>query len=253
MERREFINKSIVALASAGAYTHLLGCDSNKIGPLDSPLGLDNTKPLGRTTLASFPPPIIMNWTVLPVTFMAACWIDEAFRSAFINDPTTFFADRPSLLNIPENSTFTVHANTSTSRHLALPHYSSVLQQMPRSQVAELLVQETGNDNSLEWLLPPTVIEEAFYNQSFRSSLIANPASALASMVFSTNGLTFYVHPNEVHHFNIPLPTAPQGVNSSTSFATALVAAKSMIDLASSKCCATGTCDDDDESPIQMA
>lgn len=249
MDRRNFVNKSVIALAAIGSIPLLSRCS-----PAGSPLSgsgdesESKKKGEGSSRLSSITQPTIMNWTILPITYMAKCWIDSTFKSGFLSNPTAAFANRPSLINIPSGATFAVYDNASASdRNFALPFFHSGLSGLSRTQVASILQTETGGDTSLQWFLPADVIEEAFYNSTFKSSLLSNPASAISSMGYSTSGLSISVYANTSTLHNLALPTRPSGINSSSSYATALGAASSLMDLASSKCCGTGTCDEESE------
>lgn len=180
----------------------------------------------------SFAIPTAMNWTILPVSLTALCWIDETFKASFLSNPDILISERDRPRSIPAGATFHIHENSSTVRHLALPFFNSALAGMSRSDVSSLLQIETGNDQSLNWFLPADVIEEAFYSSAFHSSLLSNPAAALDTMGYLTTGMTIYVHANTSMEFNIALPPAPSGVDSSTSYETALAAAHTLLDAA---------------------
>lgn len=178
---------------------------------------------------ASFMIPTAMNWTILPVSLMASCWIDDSFKASLLSNPDILISERDCLRSIPAGATFHVHENSSTVRHLALPFFNSTLAGMSRSDVSSLLQIETGNDQSLNWSLPADVIEEAYYSSDFCSSLLSKPAAALDTMGHSTTGMTIHVHANTSTEFNIALPPAPSGVDSSTSYETALAAAHTLL------------------------
>ena len=181
------------------------------------------------TRPTSFPTPTAMNWTVLPVRFMATCWIDDTFKQSFLRDPDTYIANRESLVNIPNGATFVVFEETPAVRHFALPYFNSTLAGMSRSAVSVLLQTETGGDTSLDWCLPADVIEEAFYNDTFRTDLLSYSAAVLRSMGYTTSGLTVHIHENTSTKFHLPLPPAPPGINASTSYETALAAAHALM------------------------
>lgn len=225
-------------LATGAIGAGLAACESKNIAPITTDSKNKNNN------IASFPAPVIMNWTILPITFAAKCWIDDTYKLGFLANPTQHFIARESLFNMPSGATFSAHENTSKVRHLPLPFKNANVASLPRPAVSSILANEV-DDTSLEWSLPADVIEEAFFNASFKAQLLSNPASALSSMGYSTGGVTINVHENSVSHYHLALVARPSSVNSSTSYANALAAATSNMDLASSKCCATGTCDTD--------
>lgn len=181
-------------------------------------------------TAADFAVPAIMNWTILPISLVARCWADEAFREEFTANPDAFIAAMPWRTEVPVGASFAVHHNTRAEvRHLPLPHFHESLREMSPQEVRSLLQTETGNDTSLEWFLPADVIAEAFYSADYREKLLAHPAEALAAMGYDTDGLEVIVHANTADRHNLTVPCRPAELGQAPSHAAAMHAATAMM------------------------
>ena len=186
--------------------------------------------------------PVAMDWTLLPAPIIAKAWTDSAYLSALLADPDTIL--RQDIKRWPWNISFTLHQDASGNRHLPLPYYKTELQAMSSTDLLTLLNQEIGGDNTLEYTLPAPVIAKAFLDSTFKSSLLSNANSALASMGYYVGYATFHVHENTATNYHLTIPSNPLS-QQSLSFDALVSRLHDVYGFSSTKCCASGTCDDD--------
>lgn len=240
MDRRKFIEKATkMALGAAVLAPVLSSCaDNNLTESTTDEIGKKSQK---KAKLAGTVIPQIMDWTIIPKSIIASCWLSNAYKLNFVSNPTTVL--QSVITNLPTTISFTAKENTATTRNLPLPYLKSGLTSMTRAQIQIILSNEIGSDD-LEFMLPASVIEEAFFNSAYKSLLLSDANSALQQKGYSTGSYTYHVSENTSTNYNISIPVAPANISTlSQSQAEALLLARFSGE--TTKCCASGTCDND--------
>lgn len=239
MDRRKFLeNAAKMALGAAVLAPALSGCTDSSTAVPPSETGHASQK---KTKLAGVVIPQIMDWTIIPKSIIASCWLNSVYKQNFISNPAPVM--RSAIASLPTTINFTVKENTATVRHLTFPYLKPALAGMTRSQIQNILIHEIGSDD-LEFMLPAPVIEEAFFNSTYKSLLLSDANAALQQKGYATGSFAYQVHANSPANYFISIPVAPSNVSAlSQSQAEALLLARFSGE--TTKCCASGTCDDD--------
>jgi hypothetical protein len=240
MDRRKFIeNATKVALGAAVLAPVLSGCSDNSL--TESSTTEIEKKSQKEAKLAGIVIPQIMDWTIIPKSVIASCWLSNIYKQNFVSAPTTVL--QSVITNLPTTISFTARENTTTIRTLPLPYLKSGLTHLTRAQIRNILSTEIGSDD-LEFMLPASVIEEAFFNSTYKSLLLSDANSALQQKGYSTGSYTYQVSENTSTNYNLSIPVAPSNISTlSQSQAEALLLARFSGE--TTKCCASGTCDND--------
>ena len=188
--------------------------------------------------------PFLMDWTIMPITVTAKAWVDSAFKSALLSSPDVTLQQMSR--RWPHTIAFTLHEDTSTTRNLPLPVYKTSLQGLSDADLLSLAQDETGGDETLEYFLPARVIVKAFVDPQFKSDLLTDANLALNGMGYDTGYATYTVHENTASSHHLALQVNPLS-QQDLSFEDLVNRLLSAVGSGSTKCCASGTCDDDDD------
>jgi hypothetical protein len=152
--------------------------------------------------------PKIMAWTVMPFSVVAKAWTDSTFKSALLAEPNDIL--RAALWELPWGNNFIIHEESGNQRYLPLPKLPDSLSAWTEEQILNVLIGETLNDVKLQYYLPARVVNKAFFEPTFKSSLLSDADSALTSMgTAPQGGQTFTVYENDATNRHLALPQIP--------------------------------------------
>ena len=135
--------------------------------------------------------PTIYDWTILPRTIAARAWTDATFKAALLANPNMILSKN--INRWPSGISFTILEDQESTRHLILPHKKAQFASWTREQLMDTAMYESEADMSLCDVIPAVVLIEAWFNPTFKSSLLSNANSALSSLGINTGGYTYQV------------------------------------------------------------
>lgn len=148
--------------------------------------------------------PVFLQWTVMPAEIVARAWTDSHFKRELLLWPTQTLQEVGAA--VPEAITFCVIENSSEECHLVLPYRHPKTYGWSREKITDILLEETGCDDSLEYWLPVDIMVEAFFNPAFKKSLYADLNTILRDRGYNAIDCKYTLVENTEHSYNLVLP-----------------------------------------------
>lgn len=148
--------------------------------------------------------PIFLKWTVIPPAIVALAWTDISFRNEFVKWPTQTLDEIG--LPIPEKGSFCVVENSADIHHLVLPYRNPKTFGWSREKIIDVLTEETGCDESLEFWLPVDIMADAFIYPEFKTRLYKDLNAVLAERGYDLDGLQYSLLENTEKTYHLVLP-----------------------------------------------
>ena len=248
MDRRKFLGTASAAtLGATGLALTSIGCsDPTSPAQLKSH-GKDHER--GLMWSGPWTPSLLIDWTIMPANVTAQAWTNSTFRNNLLGHPAQTLQAYST--QWPTNIDFEVHADTNSARYLPLPVRKNLTLGWTRQQLLDELIAEMGlNDTTLEFCLPPAVIVEAWLNSTFKVDLLTDANTAIASLGLSVGPYTLVVKENASAVYHLALLKNPLQ-QEQIGFEELVARLRSNLgenapNFGTTKCCASGTCDDDD-------
>lgn len=236
MERRNFL-KTLGVITAAGVSGLTLlkatGCNVN-----------DDNETTSNPTFngKNWSPPEITDWTILPAAVTALAWTNKTYKEELLRNPNYALKKR-----FPNNINFKVYEDHDNIKYLNLPVKKSKHVDWKKEYFLEKLMAETRNDETFEFHLPPKVIAEALYNNSFKYKLLNNANEAIEILGFKQGNAELRVIENNESNYNLVLMQNPLH-QERLDFDVLLERLRQTMggnfaDTGTTKCCASGTCD----------
>lgn len=179
-----------------------------------------------------------MNYTILSSGATLRAWSDVAFRELLISNPRQalgeFWTHQPSEAN------FVVHENTEDATHLSIPWRMNEVAELSMGALSDVIAHETGDDRTLEYFLPASILARAIVDAEFRHRLVKAPKTVLFDNGYNTEMRTLVVHENSSTDYHIALPRSPSSLRRLEAMDRHILL---YAQAATTKCCASGTCD----------
>ena len=194
--------------------------------------------------MSTFEIPEIMKFTVLPYALTARAWLDVEFERDLLRNPRAFLLAKSN--KFPRAAQYVILRDTPGLKHYVLPFIAPALSLKSGNHLGKTIESEVGDTSDFSEFLPADVLARAATDRDFRNSLLTSPLGALSSMGHEPSD-DIRVYENSETVFHIPLRRNPAQLVDFRSIYLELRGEGPL--LASSKCCASGTCNDDKEMP----
>ncbi len=180
---------------------------------------------------------MLIKYSMLPSKVVVNAMTDEQYNDSLVNSPNEVLNE---YLTSGIRVDFITHKNNGSMRHFCIPYVDSVTDKSTKDILNEVM-NNMGNDYSLTYMLPPSILAKALKDNIFKKRLLENPNGVLKDHGFEVDKFTCVIHENtpEETHLFISEPS----INKSSMNSLKDKFRAQALSGSTTKCCATGTCD----------